>query len=103
MNRSQTRRGDTSTVRKTLLISTLCLNLGIAGISLALDDVNLHVTAGVSPNALVYQFTREKGFYRQEGLEVLPIQAGTVSGYAGTGRRQFPRESDSRHRHRRHS
>src|ERR1041384_539315 len=50
---------------------------------LALDQVNVHVSAGISPNALLYKFTKEKGFYREEGLEVLPIQAGMLPGIQG--------------------
>jgi ABC-type nitrate/sulfonate/bicarbonate transport system substrate-binding protein len=49
----------------------------------ALDPVNLHVSAGISPNTLLYRFTKEKGFYREEGLDVLPIQAGMLPGIQG--------------------
>ncbi|HEY7165627.1 MAG TPA: ABC transporter substrate-binding protein [Candidatus Binatia bacterium] len=49
----------------------------------ALDQFNLHVSAGISPNTLVYRFTKEKGFYREEGLDVLPIQAGMLPGIQG--------------------
>jgi ABC-type nitrate/sulfonate/bicarbonate transport system substrate-binding protein len=51
--------------------------------SIALDEVNLHVSAGISPNTLIYRFTKEKGFYREEGLDVLPIQAGMLPGIQG--------------------
>jgi NitT/TauT family transport system substrate-binding protein len=51
--------------------------------SSALDEINLHVSAGISPNTLVYRFTKEKGFYREEGLDVLPIQAGMLPGIQG--------------------
>jgi len=51
--------------------------------SFALDTVNVHVSAGISPNALVYRFTKEKGFYREEGLDVLMIQAGMLPGIQG--------------------
>lgn len=51
--------------------------------SLALDPVNLHISAGISPNTFLYRFAIEKGFYREEGLEVLPIQAGMLPGIQG--------------------
>ena len=66
-----------------LLISWLAWTLDLARPSFALDEVNLHISAGVSGNALLYKFTKEKGFYREEGLEVLPIQAGMLPGIQG--------------------
>src|SRR5437899_389251 len=51
--------------------------------SSALDQVNVHVSAGISPNALIYRFATEKGFYREEGLDVLLIQAGMLPGIQG--------------------
>ena len=51
--------------------------------SFALDEVNLHISAGVSGNALLYKFANEKGFYREEGLDVRPIQAGMLPGIQG--------------------
>ena len=50
---------------------------------IALDQVNVHVSAGISPNALLYRFATEKGFYREEGLDVLLIQAGMLPGIQG--------------------
>jgi len=57
--------------------------LSLARVALALDEVNLHVSAGVSPNTLLYRFAKEKGFYREEGLELLPIQAAMLPGIQG--------------------
>lgn len=51
--------------------------------SWALEEINVHISGGVSPNALLYRFAREKGFYREEGLEVQPIQAGMLPGIQG--------------------
>jgi len=51
--------------------------------ALSLDSVNVHVSAGISPNTLLYRFTKEKGFYREEGLDVLLIQAGMLPGIQG--------------------
>lgn len=65
-----------------LLIWILC-SAGFSRSASALDQVNLHVSAGISPNALVYRFAKEKGFYREEGLELLMIQAGMLPGIQG--------------------
>src|SRR5215470_15072005 len=59
------------------------LVLGLPNTSRALDEFNLHISAGISPNTLLYRFTKEKGFYREEGLDVLPIQAGMLPGIQG--------------------
>ena len=48
-----------------------------------LAEVNLHISAGISGNALLYRFALEKGFYREEGLDVRPIQAGMLPGIQG--------------------
>jgi ABC-type nitrate/sulfonate/bicarbonate transport system substrate-binding protein len=66
-----------------LLISCLAWTLGLARPSFAMDEVNLHISAGISGNALLYKFTLEKGFYREEGLDVRPIQAGMLPGIQG--------------------
>lgn len=68
---------------KLLLVLLLTLGLNSAGPSFALDEVNLHISAGVSGNALLYRFANEKGFYREEGLDVRPIQAGMLPGIQG--------------------
>src|SRR3990167_7064947 len=65
------------------LLLTAAVWLTAAGISFALDAVNLHVSAGVSPNNLIYGVAKEKGFYQEEGLELLPIQAGMLPGIKG--------------------
>ena len=67
-----------------VFFTALCLVvLGLPSFSWALDEFNLHISAGISPNTLLYRFTKEKGFYREEGLEVLPIQAGMLPGIQG--------------------
>jgi ABC-type nitrate/sulfonate/bicarbonate transport system substrate-binding protein len=72
-----------STAARLLLTVVLVLNLGLPSPSLALDEVNLHTSAGISGNALLYKFTLEKGFYREEGLDLRPIQAGMLPGIQG--------------------
>ena len=59
------------------------LVFGLCRPALALDEVNLHISAGISGNALLYKFTIEKGFYREEGLDVRAIQAGMLPGIQG--------------------
>lgn len=65
------------------LVLIVTLSLGFARPSFALDEVNLHISAGVSGNALLYKFTLEKGFYREEELDVRAIQAGMLPGIQG--------------------
>ena len=67
-----------------LLVSCLLvLSLASPRSSLALDEDNHHISAGISGNALLYKFTIEKGFYREEGLDVRAIQAGMLPGIQG--------------------
>jgi ABC-type nitrate/sulfonate/bicarbonate transport system substrate-binding protein len=72
-----------SATTKLLMASIIVFGFAFARPSLALDEVNLHISAGVSGNALLYKFTKEKGFYREEGLDVRPIQAGMLPGIQG--------------------
>jgi ABC-type nitrate/sulfonate/bicarbonate transport system substrate-binding protein len=70
--------------RKTVVLLALVVHiLAFDRSSFALDTVNVHVSAGISPNTLLYRFTKEKGFYREEGLDVLLIQAGMLPGIQG--------------------
>jgi ABC-type nitrate/sulfonate/bicarbonate transport system substrate-binding protein len=72
-----------ATILALLFVALAALGLVFPRDSAALDEVNLHVSAGISPNTLIYRFTKEKGFYREEGLDVLPIQAGMLPGIQG--------------------
>jgi ABC-type nitrate/sulfonate/bicarbonate transport system substrate-binding protein len=65
------------------LLAWTVLGFSFARSSVALDPVNLHVSAGISPNALIYRFAKEKGFYREEGIDLLMIQAGMLPGIQG--------------------
>jgi NitT/TauT family transport system substrate-binding protein len=49
----------------------------------AADKAHVHIAAGVSPNSLLYRYSIEKGFYNQEGLDVLAVQAGMLPGIQG--------------------
>lgn len=63
-----------------LALATL---LGFVSIAQALDKAHLHTTAGISPNSLLYRYAIDKGFYHEEGLDVLPVQAGMLPGIQG--------------------
>src|SRR5919204_71856 len=54
-----------------LSFALLCAGTNIGQWSWALDKAHVHVSAGVSPNTLLYRYTVEKGFYKDEGLDVL--------------------------------
>jgi NitT/TauT family transport system substrate-binding protein len=81
--KSKTRFYLRGAARKLLLALLVSLSLVPAVPSFAVDEVNLHISAGVSGNALLYRFANEKGFYREEGLDVRPIQAGMLPGIQG--------------------
>jgi ABC-type nitrate/sulfonate/bicarbonate transport system substrate-binding protein len=72
-----------SKCEKRVFTALLIVELIFAGAALAFDTVHLHVSAGISPNTLLYRFTREKGFYNEEGIELLPVQAGMLPGIQG--------------------
>lgn len=55
----------------------------------ALDRAHLHISAGLSPSTLLYRYAIEKGFYAEEGLEVLPVQAGMLPGIQGLAAGSF--------------
>jgi ABC-type nitrate/sulfonate/bicarbonate transport system substrate-binding protein len=49
----------------------------------ALDDVKIHVSGSASFNAMVFQIGEQRGFYRDNGLRVLPIMASSQAGIQG--------------------
>jgi ABC-type nitrate/sulfonate/bicarbonate transport system substrate-binding protein len=59
------------------------IEIGSTGTVHALETAHLHIAAGISPNSLLYRYSIEKGFYKEEGLEVLPVQAGMLPGIQG--------------------
>lgn len=61
----------------------MALLLGFSSIAQPLDKAHLHITSGTSPNVLLYRYAIDKGFYHDEGLEVLPVQAGMLPGIQG--------------------
>jgi ABC-type nitrate/sulfonate/bicarbonate transport system substrate-binding protein len=57
--------------------------------SLALERAHIHVSTGVSFSTLLYHYAIDKGFYGEEGLEVLPVQAGMLPGIQGLAAGSF--------------
>lgn len=55
----------------------------IAGTSGAVDEVKVHTSGSTSANVLVYKIGQERGFYREEGLNVLTIAATSQAGIQG--------------------
>jgi NitT/TauT family transport system substrate-binding protein len=66
-----------------IFLVVLAIGIGSAGMVCALEQAQLHIAAGISPNSLLYRYSIEKGFYKEEGLEVLPVQAGRLPGIQG--------------------
>jgi ABC-type nitrate/sulfonate/bicarbonate transport system substrate-binding protein len=60
-----------------------CFGLLLAARASALDRVNLHVSGSGSPFPLIFKVGIQKGFYTEEGLEVLPITAQLLTGIQG--------------------
>jgi ABC-type nitrate/sulfonate/bicarbonate transport system substrate-binding protein len=55
------------------VILAFALCLGIAPVSLALDEAKIHVAGTPNITSFVYHVGKEKGFYREEGIELQPI------------------------------
>jgi NitT/TauT family transport system substrate-binding protein len=72
----------------------VCLFAGVyvtasSGGALALENVNLHISGSGSPFPVIYRVGQEKGFYPEEGLEVLPIAANLLTGIQGLAAGSF--------------
>src|SRR5688500_6971058 len=53
------------------------------GPSMALEDVKVHTSGSTSANVLIYKIAQEKGFYKEENLNVLTIAAPSQAGIQG--------------------
>ena len=71
------------TVRAAILIAIALAGTLCPRSAAALERAHLHVSTGVSFSTLIYRYAIDKGFYSEEGLEVLPIQAGMLPGIQG--------------------
>jgi ABC-type nitrate/sulfonate/bicarbonate transport system substrate-binding protein len=69
--------------RSTVAVAALLLGFVLASPAWTLDRVNLHVTGSGSPFPLIFKVGIENGYYKDEGLEVLPITAQLLTGIQG--------------------
>ena len=77
-------RPNTKSSRVTLLIVlSLALCLSDHRASFALDEAKIHVAGTPNITSFVYHVGKEKGFYREEGIELQPIMAGMLQGIQG--------------------
>ena len=68
---------------RSIFLSFLIIGLGPAQLSLALDEAKIHVAGTPNITSFVYHVGKEKGFYREEGIELQPIMAGMLQGIQG--------------------
>jgi ABC-type nitrate/sulfonate/bicarbonate transport system substrate-binding protein len=69
--------------RSAFLIVVLAAWSGSSHISFALDEAKIHVAGTPNITSFVYHIGKEKGFYREEGIELQPIMAGMLQGIQG--------------------
>ena len=63
-----------------LSLASCCLFVGGA---FPLDEAKIHVAGTPNITSFVYHVGKEKGFYREEGIELQPIMAGMLQGIQG--------------------
>ena len=68
--------------KKTFVLS-LTLGFGLTQVSFALDEAKIHVAGTPNITSFVYHVGKEKGFYREEGIELQPVMAGMLQGIQG--------------------
>jgi NitT/TauT family transport system substrate-binding protein len=70
--------------RITLFIAfSLALCFSDPRVSFAVDEAKIHVAGTPNITSFVYHVGKEKGFYREEGIELQPIMAGMLQGIQG--------------------
>ena len=79
-------------------VAELLSGLVLAAPAWTLDRVNLHVTGSGSPFPLIFKVGIENGYYKDEGLEVLPITAQLLTGIQGVVAGQLRFQSNTRPR-----
>src|SRR5688572_28672186 len=68
---------------RSIFLLLLIFALGPTQVSLALDEAKIHVAGTPNITSFVYHVGKEKGFYREEGIELQPIMAGMLQGIQG--------------------
>lgn len=68
-----------------LPIIALCLYVLFlsAGPAIALDEVKVHTSGSTSANVLIFKIAQERGYYKEDGLNVLTIAATSQAGIQG--------------------
>src|SRR5262249_56301278 len=66
-----------------VVLLSLVLCASFSGFSFALDEAKIHVAGTPNITSFVYTVGGEKGFYREEGIELQPIMAGMLQGIQG--------------------
>jgi NitT/TauT family transport system substrate-binding protein len=66
-----------------MIVVSLALGLSNNRLSFALDEAKIHVAGTPNITSFVYHVGKEKGFYREEGIELQPIMAGMLEGIQG--------------------
>ena len=66
-----------------LIVAAAALLIGNGRAARALDEVKVHTSGSTSANVLIYKIAQEKGFYREENLNVLTIAATSQAGIQG--------------------
>src|SRR5262244_3667461 len=80
MRLSNAKRSSPSTL---VFLLSLALCLSFSRVSFASDEAKIHVAGTPNITSFVYTVGREKGFYREEGIELQPIMAGMLQGIQG--------------------
>jgi NitT/TauT family transport system substrate-binding protein len=69
--------------QRSVFVFSLILCLGLTRATFALDEAKVHVAGTPNITSFVYHVGKEKGFYREEGIEIQPIMAGMLQGIQG--------------------
>jgi ABC-type nitrate/sulfonate/bicarbonate transport system substrate-binding protein len=80
----RTRATTKKSFRLTLILGfSLACCSALSNAVLALDEAKIHVAGTPNITSFVYHLGKEKGFYREEGIELQPIMAGMLQGIQG--------------------
>ncbi|HEY7319437.1 MAG TPA: ABC transporter substrate-binding protein [Candidatus Binatia bacterium] len=63
-----------------IIVSLFALNAVAVSPVFALEEAKLHISGGGSPNELIFRAGQHEGFYKEEGIELVPIVAGMLPG-----------------------